>query len=84
MIKRLFQDTYNASIIWLKELINFVILGSRELDISKRIYQIAYNRFDEVCAPYKTVIDINVKQLPSPEEVNKWNGEKYASTLRHD
>ena len=73
-----------AGTTWLEELIGLASSENSGLEIAKRIYQIAYNRFDELCAPYKTVIDINVKQLPSPEVVNKWNGEKYASTLRHD
>ena len=39
---------------------------------------------DELCGPYATVIDIDRNQLPSAEEVAKWDGEIFASTLRHD
>ena len=35
------------------------------------------------CAPYASVIDINVDKLPSVEMVNGWNGYQYANTLRH-
>ena len=73
-----------AGTTWLEELIGLALSENHGLEIAKRIYEIAYNRFDELCEPYKTVIDIGVKQLPSPEEVKKWDGEKYASSLRHD
>jgi hypothetical protein len=73
-----------AGTTWLEELIGLALSENSGLEIAKKIYQVAYNRFDELCVPYKTVIDINVKQLPSPNEVNSWEGWKYASTLRHD
>ena len=73
-----------AGTTWLEELIGLALSENHGLEIAKRIYQISCNRFDELCEPYKTVIDINVKNLPRPEDVNKWDGEKYAATLRHD
>jgi hypothetical protein len=39
---------------------------------------------DELCGPYSTVIDINRSRLPGTREVGKWNGERFALTLRHD
>jgi hypothetical protein len=33
--------------------------------------------------PYADVIDIDGSKLPTVEEVNGWNSEKYANTLRH-
>ncbi|MDR3262069.1 MAG: hypothetical protein LBT78_09610, partial [Tannerella sp.] len=41
------------------------------------------DRFDELCGPYATVIDIDREKLPSTEEVERWTGEKLAHTLRH-
>jgi hypothetical protein len=38
---------------------------------------------DELCAPYAQVIDIDLKKLPSVNEVKQWSGEKFANTLRH-
>ena len=39
---------------------------------------------DELTIPYATVIDIDLKALPSPEEVEKWDAETYARTMRHN
>jgi hypothetical protein len=58
--------------------------GGEGLVIAKRIYREAVGRFDELCSPYATVIDIDKAKLPSPEAVDKWSGEDYASALRHD
>ena len=33
--------------------------------------------------PYSTVINIDFSKLPTPEEVNKWGGQKFAESLRH-
>jgi len=38
----------------------------------------------ELCGPYATVIDIDAKKLPTPDEVEKWTGERFAGALRHD
>jgi len=37
-----------------------------------------------LCGPYATVIDIDRNALPSAAEVKLWDGETFASTLRHD
>jgi hypothetical protein len=39
---------------------------------------------EELCGPYATVIDIDRKKLPTPEEVARWDGERFAAALRHD
>ena len=41
------------------------------------------NRKNELCAPYADVIDIDGTKLPSIDEVNSWDSEKYQNTLRH-
>ncbi|MCX6168149.1 MAG: tagaturonate epimerase family protein [Ignavibacteriales bacterium] len=73
-----------AGTTWLEELIGLASAGGEGLQIAKEIYKSAYNRYDELCGPYKTVIDIDTKKLPIPEEVDNWTGEKYAATLRHN
>lgn len=73
-----------AGTTWLEELIGLASAGGEGLQIAKEVYRKAYNRYDELCGPYKTVIDIDTKKLPDPDEVDKWNEEKYASVLRHD
>lgn len=73
-----------AGTTWLEELIGLASGEGEGLKIAKEIYRSAYDRYDELCGPYKTVIDIDTKKLPAPDEVDKWKGIKYASTLRHD
>lgn len=73
-----------AGTTWLEEVIGLAMAGGEGLVIAKRIYREAMGRFDELCSPYATVIDIDKAKLPSPEAVDKWSGEDYASILRHD
>lgn len=73
-----------AGTTWLEELIGLAAAGDDGLSIAKEIYRIAFSRFDELCGPYKTVIDIDVEKLPNPDEVDNWDSEKYANSLRHD
>ena len=73
-----------AGTTWLEELIGLAMAGGDGLDIAKEVYKKAYLRFDELCKPYVAVIDINKDKLPSPEAVDRWDEETYASTLRHD
>ncbi len=73
-----------AGTTWLEELIGLAMGGGDGLSIAKEIYAKALSRMDELCGPYETVIDIDTAKLPSPQEVDKWNGERFASALRHD
>jgi tagaturonate epimerase len=73
-----------AGTTWLEEIIGLASAEGEGLQIAKEIYRSAFNRYDELCGPYKTVIDIDTKKLPNPDEVDKWSGEKYALVLRHD
>ena len=72
-----------AGTTWLEEVIGLAVAGGEALKAAKSIYVQALSRKDELCAPYADVIDINPSQLPSPEEINGWNSEKFANTLRH-
>lgn len=73
-----------AGTTWLEELIGLVMSGDEGLDIAKEIYINAYDRFDELCDPYLTVININKQKLPNPKKVTKWTNEEYIRTLAHD
>ena len=73
-----------AGTTWLEEMTGLAEAGNEALELAKEIYSIALGRFDELCGPYATVIDINEGKLPSVEEVNGWTGEKFANTLRHN
>ncbi|HBC87446.1 MAG TPA: hypothetical protein DCZ94_10865 [Lentisphaeria bacterium] len=73
-----------AGTTWLEECIGLAEAGGEGLDIAKQIYVNALGRFDELCGPYATVIDIKKDKLPSADEVKTWNSAKFAETLRHD
>jgi len=73
-----------AGTTWLEELIGLAVAGGDGLEMSKQIYAKALERFDELCGPYATVIDIDKDKLPTPQEVNAWNSKQFADALRHD
>ncbi len=73
-----------AGTTWLEEIIGLAAAGGEGLDIAKRIYASAFDRFDELCGPYATVIDIDKSELPSVEEVNDWTGDKFKKVVTHD
>jgi len=73
-----------AGTTWLEELIGLASAGGEGLAIAKDVYAQALGRFDELCGPYATVIDIDKSKLPSPGDVATWDGDRYARTLRHD
>jgi hypothetical protein len=72
-----------AGTTWLEELIGLAEAGGDGLALAKEIYAEAFAHCEELCAPYATVIDIDPKKLPSPEEVRGWSSEQYTSALRH-
>jgi len=72
-----------AGTTWLEEVIGLSVSGNRGLKIAKTIYRRAFERREELCGPYATVIDIKPELLPSPSDVDGWAGERFAETLRH-
>jgi len=73
-----------AGTTWLEELIGLAEAGGDGLEIAKEIYRKALKKFDELCAPYATVIDIDWQQLPPVKKVDTWDGPTFAATLRHN
>ena len=73
-----------AGTTWLEELIGLAMAGGEGLEIAKEVYSAALARIDELCGPYATVIDIDKKKLPEPKKVTGWDGEQFASALRHN
>jgi hypothetical protein len=73
-----------AGTTWLEELIGLAEAGGEGLEIAKEVYEKALSRFEELCGPYLTVIDIDTSSLPGPEEVREWSGEDFANALRRD
>jgi hypothetical protein len=58
--------------------------GGEGLAIAKRVYASALSRIDELCQPYATVISIDRAKLPAVQEVERWDGERFAAALRHN
>jgi len=73
-----------AGTTWLEELIGLASAGGDGLKTAKKVYKLALSRFDELCGPYATVIDINKDALPTPEKVDGWASEEFADALRHN
>lgn len=73
-----------AGTTWLEEVTGLALAGGEGLAVAREIYTRALARMDELCGPYATVIDIDRSKLPAPEEVARWDGERFATTLRHN
>lgn len=73
-----------AGTTWLEEVIGLAEAGGEGLEIAKEIYSSALEKYEELCAPYATVIDIDTAKLPTEEEVNSWSSEQFVNALRHD
>jgi hypothetical protein len=73
-----------AGTSWLEELIGLAEAGGAAADLVKGIYRDSYARFEALCQPYATVIDIDRQALPLPETVANWPSDRLARTIRHD
>jgi len=73
-----------AGTTWLEELIGLAEAGGDGLEIAKEIYAGAQSHYDELTAPYATVIAIDPQKLPSPFVAEGWTSEQFVRALRHD
>ena len=73
-----------AGTTWLEELIGLALSEGEGLEIAKEVYCKSLQRFDELCQPYATVIDIDRTKLPTEKEITAWDGSAFAKALRHD
>jgi tagaturonate epimerase len=73
-----------AGTTWLEEVIGVALSGPDGLAVAKKIYRQALPRFDELCQPYATVVEIDRAKLPSPAAVEKWSAQDFVARLRHD
>lgn len=73
-----------AGTTWLEEVIGLAEAGGEALDLVKDIYAEAVGRFDELCAPYLSVVRIDRDQLPAVSKVKGWSSEQFMRALRHD
>jgi len=72
-----------AGTTWLEEVIGLAESGGEGLALVKEIYAQAHEHFEELAAPYSTVIDIDPGKLPHPKSVRGWSSAQYADALRH-
>jgi len=73
-----------AGTTWLEELIGLAESGGDAQAMVVTIYQRACERFDELCSPYHSVIDIDRAKLPSPHVVAQWSSDDLVQAIKHD
>jgi hypothetical protein len=73
-----------AGTTWLEEVIGMAEAGGDGLVLAKEIYSEAHAHREELCAPYATVIDIDLTKLPAPATVKTWTSAQFVNALRHD
>jgi tagaturonate epimerase len=72
-----------AGTTWLEEVIGLSVSGGEALAFVKDIYAESLGKTEELCAPYADVIDIRANNLPSVQEIGKWDAERFAASIRH-
>ena len=72
-----------AGTTWLEELVGLAEAGGDGLTMAKDIYRKAFDRYDELAAPYAEVLDIKRDKLPNPDIVDGWTSADYTAALRH-
>ncbi|MFA5815985.1 MAG: tagaturonate epimerase family protein, partial [Bacteroidales bacterium] len=73
-----------AGTTWLEEVIGLARGGGEGLRIAKEIYHQGMIRFDELSAPYLSVLHIDSEKLPPSKEVLTWSSAHFANTLIHE
>lgn len=73
-----------AGTTWLEEIAGLAVSGGEGLRLAQKVYAKAYQKMDELTAPYASVIDIKLQNLPLPEDVNNWTAQQFAGAVIHD
>lgn len=73
-----------AGTTWLEEVIGLAASGNDGLQFVKEIYLQAFERYDELCAPYLTVVHIERSKLPLPHTLASWSSQELIGAVRHD
>ncbi len=73
-----------AGTTWLEEIIGLAAANGDGLELAKEIYSQALEHFDELCAPYTAVLDIDRSRLPTAKAVQRWDSAQFVSAVRHD
>jgi hypothetical protein len=72
-----------AGTTWLEEVIGLAMAGGEAFSFVRGICLEALDKREELCAPYKDVIDVSEGSLPSGDEIEKWDNLRLAGALRH-
>jgi len=73
-----------AGTTWLEEIAAIAASGEEGRVLAAGIYADALARYDEVTAPYATVLHIDRSKLPLPEEVASWDGARLSRAIIHE
>jgi len=73
-----------AGTTWLEEIIGLCLADKKSLELVKSIYKIALTRIDELIAPYTGLVKIDISKLPSITEIQGWDGDKMANSIKHN
>jgi predicted dehydrogenase len=73
-----------AGTTWLEEMIGLAEAGNDGLAIVHDVYRAAHERYDELCGPYATVIDIDRAKLPDPEIFATWDSAAVMAAIQHN
>ena len=72
-----------AGTTWLEECIGLAAADEAGAALFKEIYAQAYEQRDDLMAPYREVLDIDVSKLPLPQEIAGWQGQALADSITH-
>jgi len=73
-----------AGTTWLEEVAGLAAAGGEGLAIAREIYAESYRRFEEMTAPYRSVVAIDRGKLPDPRSVATWSSQDLVGALRHN
>jgi len=72
-----------AGTTWLEECIGMATADEAGATLLKEIYVEAYEQRDDLMAPYREVLDIDISKLPLPGEINCLSGQALADIITH-
>lgn len=72
-----------AGTTWLEECIGLASADEAGADLLKEIYAQAYEQRDDLMAPYREVLDIDISKLPLPREIAYFSGQSLADSITH-
>lgn len=73
-----------AGTTWLEEIAAVAASGELGRSLAAGIYADALARYEEVTAPYATVLHIDRSKLPGASEVASWDGARLARAIIHE